>query len=121
MSVEDRHQTDSLEVSLVRMMMTAKGGKALKGGLLQGRSHTEVFGILEKGTRKEVKSVLEEKEVSLGMIDPTSGRSLLYKTLSNITNGDKLVLDKLDTCVSTSSEDPDDEDWAVTVSHRYLV
>jgi len=101
--------------------MTAKGGKALKGGLLQVRSHTEVFGILEKGTRKEVKSVLEEKEVSLGMIDPTSGRSLLYKTLSNITNGDKLVLDKLDTCVSTSSEDPDDEDWAVTVSHRYLV
>ena len=98
--------------------MTAKGGK---GSLLQGRTHTEVFGILEKGSRKEVKSVLEEKEVSLGMIDPTSGRSLLYKTLSNITNGDKLVLEKLDSCVSTTSEDPDDEDWAVTVSHRYLV
>jgi len=100
------------------MMMTTKGGK---GSLLQGRTHTEVFGILEKGSRKDVKSVLEEKEVSLGMIDPTSGRSLLYKTLSNITNGDKLVLDKLDSCVSTTSEDPDDEDWAVTVSHRYLV
>jgi len=99
-------------------MMTAKGGK---GSLLQGRTHTEVFGILEKGTRKEVKSVLEEKEISLGMIDPTSGRSLLYKTLSNITNGDKLVLDKLDSCISTTGENPDDEDWAVTVSHRCLV
>ena len=99
-------------------MMTAKGGK---GNLLQGRTHTEVFGILEKGTRKEVKSVLEEKEVSLGMIDPTSGRSLLYKTLSNITNGDKLVLEKLDSCISTTGENPDDEDWAVTVSHRFLI
>jgi len=103
----------------VIMMMTAvKGGK---GSLLQARTHTEVFGILEKGSRKEVKSVLEEKDVSLGMIDPTSGRSLLYKVLSNITNGDKLVLGKLDSCVSTTSEDPDDEDWAVTVSHRCLV
>ena len=75
-----------------------------KGSLLQARSHTEVresnnvlqpscynnhckyltlneensrqvFGILEKGSRKDVKSVLDEKEVSLGMIDPTSGRS----------------------------------------------
>ena len=100
------------------MMMTAKGGK---GSLLQARTHTEVFGILEKGTRKDVKALLEEKEVSLGMIDPTSGRSLLYKTLSSITNGDKLVLEKLDSCVSTTSEDPDDEDWAVTVSHRCLV
>ena len=100
------------------MMMTAvKGGK---GSLLQARTHTEVFGILEKGSRKEVKSVLEEKDVSLGMIDPTSGRSLLYKILSNITNGDKLVLGKLDSCVSTTSEDPDDEDWAVTVSHRFF-
>ena len=98
--------------------MTAKGGK---GSLLQGRTHTEVFGILEKGSRKDVKSVLEEKEVSLGMIDPTSGRSLLYKTLSNITNGDKLVLDKLDSCISTTGEDPNDEDWAVTVSHRFLI
>ena len=34
----------------------------------------QVFGVLEKGTRKDVKSVLEEQEVSLGMIDPTSGR-----------------------------------------------
>ena len=100
------------------MMMTAKGGK---GSLLEARTHTEVFGILEKGTRKDVKALLEEKEVSLGMIDPTSGRSLLYKTLSSITNGDKLVLKKLDSCVSTTSEDPDDEDWAVTVSHRCLV
>ena len=33
-----------------------------------------MFGILEKGTRKDVKSVVEEQEVSLGMTDPTSGR-----------------------------------------------
>ena len=33
-----------------------------------------MFGILEKGTRKDVKTVVEEQDVSLGMIDPTSGR-----------------------------------------------
>ena len=27
---------------------------------------------------------------------------------------------KLDSCVSTTSDDPDDEDWAVTVSHRWV-
>ena len=116
-----------------------------------------MFGVLEKGTRKDVKTVVEEQEVSLGMIDPTSGRwknifiviitnivinishhldqphiweikvrhcsfilvssecsmflqdvprrilpsddlglfrSLLYKILTTITNGDKLVLGK---------------------------
>jgi len=90
-------------------------------GTLRPRTHTEVFGILEKGTRKDVKTVVEEQEVSLGMIDPTSGRSLLYKILTTITNGDKLVLDKLDACISTTGDDPDDDDWAVTVSHRCLV
>ena len=97
-----------------RMMMTEK--VVNKGSLLQARSHTEVresnnvlqpscynnhckyltlneensrqvFGILEKGSRKDVKSVLDEKEVSLGMIDPTSGRS---KTSSKIFNPNPL-------------------------------
>ena len=26
--------------------------------------------------------------------------------------------DKLDACISTTGDDPDDDDWAVTVSHR---
>ena len=51
--------------------------------LNEENSHHQVFGILEKGSRKDVKSVLDEKEVSLGMIDPTSGRSTTSSKIFN--------------------------------------
>ena len=42
---------------------------------------------------------------------------------SNINSGriDQVILfpDKLDACISTTGDDPDDDDWAVTVSHRW--
>ena len=35
-----------------------------------------MFDVLRKGTRKDVVGLLEEKDVTLGMVDPTSGRSV---------------------------------------------
>jgi len=67
-----------------------------------------------------VKTVRQD-EVSLGLVDPTTGRSLLYKLLTSVTNGDKVVIEKLDSGVSSSCEDVDDEDFAVTVDHKCLV
>ena len=66
----------------------------------------QVFEVLRKGTRKDVVRLVEEKDVTLGMVDPTSGRSvdytnttfrifsrsLMYKLLTTVTNGDKIVL-----------------------------
>ena len=52
---------------------------------------------------------------------PLSHRSLLYHLLTVVTNGDKIVLKKLDTCVSTSCDDVDDDDYHVIVDHKRLV
>ena len=48
-------------------------------------------------------------------------RSLLYKLLTLVTNGDKIVLEKLDSCITTSTEDTDDDDFAIRVDHKFLV
>ena len=48
-------------------------------------------------------------------------RSLLHKLLTTITNGDKIVAEKLDSCIAVNGDDVDDADFAVIVDHRYLV
>ena len=48
-------------------------------------------------------------------------RSLLYNLLTLVTNGDKIVLEKLDSCITSSSEDSDDDDFAIRVDHKFLV
>ena len=48
-------------------------------------------------------------------------RSLLHKLLTNITNGDKVVVSKLDSCVSATGEDVDDDEYGIIVDHKYLV
>merc|ERR1719245_1645514 len=55
------------------------------------------------------------------MVDPSTGRSLLYNLLTLVTNGDKIVLEKLDSCITTSTEDTDDDDFAIRVDHKFLV
>ena len=45
----------------------------------------------------------------------------MYKLLTAVTNGDKVVIEKLDSCVSSTCEDVDDEDFAITVDHKCLV
>ena len=41
--------------------------------------------------------------------------------LTEVTNGDKIVLEKLDSSVRTSSDDVDDDEYAILVDHRCLV
>jgi len=105
----------------MEMVTKEQASTATKKQLLQPKGHSEVFEVLRKGTRKDVVRLVEEKDVTLGMVDPTSGRSLMYKLLTTVTNGDKIVLDKLDSCVTTSGEDQNDDDWGVVVNHRCLV
>ena len=48
-------------------------------------------------------------------------RSLLYNLLTLVTNGDKIVLEKLDSCITSSTEDSDDDDFSIRVDHKFLV
>ena len=48
-------------------------------------------------------------------------RSLLHKLLTTITNGDRIVLNKLDSCITTVGDDTDDENFALSVDHGLLV
>merc|ERR1712038_128344 len=84
-------------------------------------SHSEVFSLVSGGKRDQILQTVRQDEVSLGMVDPVTGRSLLYKLLTSVTNGDKVVIEKLDSGVSSSCEDVDDEDFAITVDHKCLV
>lgn len=108
-------------VSQRTVMTPGKSTMMGPGALLGTTTHAEVFSVLEGKKRDEVVKVVSREEVSLGMIDPVTGRSLLHKLLTTITNGDRVVLAKLDTAVSTTMEDQDQEDFSVVVDHRYLV
>ena len=46
--------------------------------------------------------------------------SLMKKLLTEVTNGDKIVLEKLDSSVTITSNDVDDEDFAILVDHQCL-
>merc|ERR1711963_338236 len=84
-------------------------------------SHSHLFTEVRTGKRDQIQRTALGEEVSLGLVDPTTGRSLLYHLLTVVTNGDKIVLKKLDTCVSTSCDDVDDDDYHVIVDHKRLV
>merc|ERR1711936_1370798 len=84
-------------------------------------SHSHLFTQVTSGKRDQTARTVLSPEVSLGMVDPSTGRSLLYHLLTLVTNGDKVVLAKLDSCVSTSCDDVDDDDFSVVVDHKCLV
>ena len=48
-------------------------------------------------------------------------RSVASKLLHQVTNGDKIVLEKLDQCIKTTHRDPNNEDYSVAIDYRYLV
>merc|ERR1711953_370140 len=81
----------------------------------------DIFKVVSRAKRDQILETVRQDEVSLGMVDPTTGRSLLYKLLTAVTNGDKVVIEKLDSGVSSTCEDVDDEDFAITVDHKCLV
>ena len=47
--------------------------------------------------------------------------SLLHQLLTSITNGDKIVGDKLDSCITASADDVDDDEYGIIVDHKFLV
>merc|ERR1719244_1035413 len=94
---------------------------AAGGTLLGARSPAEVFSVVDSKDRSQVVKVVKQEDVSLGLVDPTTGRSLLYKLLATITNGDKIAVEKLDSCVIATGDDADADNYAVSVDHRYLV
>lgn len=105
-------------ISKIRHKMS---GSLEENELNSPRSHSEVFNVVSGSKRKQIVSTVMESGVSLGMVDPTTGRSLLYKLLTLVTNGDKIVLEKLDSSVTVTSENEDDDDFAVQIDHKYLV
>jgi hypothetical protein len=48
-------------------------------------------------------------------------RTLLYKLMTEITNGDKIVLDKLDTCIAPTGDDENDQEYSIMIDNRNLV
>ena len=81
----------------------------------------EVFGVFEKGTRDDIQEKILDPRVSLALKCPEDGESLISKLLTKVTNGDKIVLEKLDACIRKTHDDPDNKDYGVAIDYRYLV
>ena len=47
-------------------------------------SHSEIFNIVGEGKRKQIVASVQSPDISLGMVDPVTGRSLLYKLLTQV-------------------------------------
>merc|ERR1711892_260527 len=105
-----------------QIMSTGVAGSSNNSkGKMLGSSNAEVFSVMELKERDQVVKVVRQEDVSLGMEDPSTGRSLLHKLLTTVTNGDKIVVDKLDSCISASGEDVDDDGYGIIVDHKCLV
>ena len=72
------------------------------------------------GKRDEIRRKVLQPTTKLGFLD-SEGSTLVKKLLTKVTNGDKIVREKLDTYVSTSNKDENAADFAVVVDHRGLV
>jgi len=84
-------------------------------------SPMDIFRSIENKDRNATKELVMRNDVSLGLTDSISGRSLMYCLLNKVCNGDKLVKAKLDSCLSTTNQDPDSEEFSVLVDHSKLV
>jgi len=82
---------------------------------------SDVFRAIEDHDRAATKEIVMRDDVSLGTIDSYSGRSLLYLLLKKVCNGDRIVEDKLNACISTTNQDEDSQDYAVIVDISKLV
>ena len=81
----------------------------------------EVFGVFKGRNREKIREKILDPKLSLALKCPEFGVSLASKLLHQVTNGDKIVLEKLDQCISTTHKDPNDEDYGVAIDYRYLV
>ena len=54
--------------------MSVGVSKPSQGKMVGSKSHVEVFTVVESKERDQVVKVVKQEEVSLGMVDPTTGR-----------------------------------------------
>jgi hypothetical protein len=59
--------------SYTTLIMAAGGAKQSQGKML-GSSHAEVFNMMDLKERDQVVKVVKQEDVSLGMVDPSTGR-----------------------------------------------
>jgi hypothetical protein len=52
----------------------AEGGAKQSQGKMLGSSHAEVFNVMDLKERDKVVKVVKQEDVSLGMVDPSTGR-----------------------------------------------
>ena len=81
----------------------------------------DVFAVFKGGNREQIREKILDPRVSLALKCPEFGVSLASKLLTQVTNGDKIVLAKLDRCVKTTHGDPHDKEYGVAIDYRYLV
>ena len=81
----------------------------------------EVFGVFKDGSREKIREKILDPRLSLALKCPEFGVSLASKLLTQVTNGDKIVLEKLDQCITTTHDDPNNEDHGVKIDYRFLV
>ena len=81
----------------------------------------KVFRTVDSGNRQEIEALVLNPSVSLGLVDPVDGITLVYDLLTKVINGEKIVMKKLDACVSSTVEDVDLETFAIKIDHKNLV
>ena len=81
----------------------------------------DVFSVFKVGNREQIRKKILDPRVSLALKCPEFGVSLASKLLTQVTNGDKIVLEKLDQCLFPLHTDPNDKDYGVGIDYRYLV
>ncbi|XP_023324793.1 transient receptor potential channel pyrexia isoform X3 [Eurytemora carolleeae] len=81
----------------------------------------DVFSAIEEKDRSKISTLVMREDVSLGMVSSENGRSLLYCLMEKVCNGDKIILRKLDSCLVTSNQDPDSDDFYIQVDLTKLV
>ena len=81
----------------------------------------EVFAVFKDGNREKIREKVMDPNLSLALKCPEFGVSLATKLLTQVINGDKIVLEKLDHCIKTTHDDPNNEDYGVSLDYRYLL
>ena len=80
-----------------------------------------VFRVVDRGDFEEIKAMVMNPNISLGLVDPVDGITLVHDLLTKVTNGNELIMKKLDACVSTTTDDVDSVQFAIKIDHKFLV
>ena len=80
-----------------------------------------VFAVFKDGNREKIREKIMDPNLSLALRCPEFNVSVAWKLLHDVTNGDKIVLEKLDHCLKTTHDDPNNKDYGVSIDYRYLL